>query len=889
MTIKLKLLGGGITISLLLLAVLALAVFAFGSLSGGFADVVEKSATGVDNSRTTEANIVAADEKLSRISDGMLAVVDDINNTNQQIKVLERKIKLISKTLVDFAAETGAASEDLPEGDALYIVQDVTDSVGDIEETMRREALVSVTRTVTKMQEFTRSLEVQVAGVRELATELGKVKELSTGVVSANQDIRNLSEAFSGEIGVSRNLIVGVLLVAVVICLAGALLLTRAITRPLNRANEIARGIADGDLNQKVDILGKDEIGQLGHSMSEMIKNLKRDIEETRNRANEASRIRMALDVCSTNVVVADTRQRVIYQNNSSAAGLEQTREALTGDLPDLNIEGFLGSDINTFHPDATTQRAALEELSEVRREDLVVGGRHLRFIATPVFNDQQERLGTALEWTDRTEEVEKAREERARLDEEARIANENLRIKVALDNVSSSVMMADTERRILYMNRAAQALFAEAEEDIRKELPDFQASRLLGTCIDNFHRNPAHQAGLLEQLRERHSSEMKIGGRTMRIVANPVTNDAGERLGTAVEWTERSAEVAVEAEVEAIVAAAQSGDLTHRIEIASKEGFFKSLGAGINALLEQVEGIFNELSEVMAAMSEGDLTLPLRKEYRGTFDALKSHVNGTLEHLRNTIGPVRSAMDEMRTTANEISAGNTSLSARTEQQASSLEETASSMEELTSTVRNNADNAQQANQLASNARNTAEQGGEVVSRAVQAMDAINTASNKIAEIIGVIDEIAFQTNLLALNASVEAARAGEQGRGFAVVATEVRNLASRSAAAAKEIKELIQDSAQKVQSGAELVNESGETLQEIVGAVKKVGDIVAEIAAASAEQSAGIDQVNQAVTSMDEVTQQNAALAEQTSAASRSLDERTIELESMMSFFKVQ
>jgi methyl-accepting chemotaxis protein len=206
----------------------------------------------------------------------------------------------------------------------------------------------------------------------------------------------------------------------------------------------------------------------------------------------------------------------------------------------------------------------------------------------------------------------------------------------------------------------------------------------------------------------------------------------------------------------------------------------------------------------------------------------------------------------------------------------------------LTSTVRNNADNAQQANQLAANARHAAEQGGEVVSRAVQAMLAINASSNKIAEIIGVIDEIAFQTNLLALNASVEAARAGEQGRGFAVVATEVRNLASRSAAAAKEIKTLIQDSVGKIQSGSELVNESGTTLEEIVGAVKKVGDIIAEIAAASAEQSAGIDQVNQAVTSMDEVTQQNAALAEQTSAASASLNEKAEEMEQLIGFFRV-
>ncbi|MEN8166919.1 MAG: methyl-accepting chemotaxis protein, partial [Pseudomonadota bacterium] len=727
-----------------------LAVYSFSSLSGGFYDVVTKSATGVDNSRTTENNIVMADNDLSRISDGMLAVVEDIHRTNMQIKVLERKIKGISSTLNGFVEEVGETSEGLPDGPALYALEDAADTMGDIEESMRREALVSVSHTVGKMKEFTKSIGTQVNNIKQLAADLAEVKELSANVVSANQEIRTLSENFSGEISLSRNIIAGVLLLAVLISMTGALLLSRAIIRPLGRANEIARGIADGDLNQKVDIISKDEIGQLGNSMSVMLRNLKHDIEETRQRADEASRIRMALD------------------------------------------------------------------------------------------------------------------------------------------NVSSSVMMADNERKIFYMNKSAHKLFQEAEKDIQKDLPSFRNEALIGGVIDDFHKHPEHQAKLLESLESRYESELKVGGRTMRIVANPVTNDIGERLGTAVEWTDRTAEVAVETEVELIVAAAQEGDLSQRIDLANKAGFFEKLGLGINSLIDQVERIFTDMSEVLGAMAQGDLTLSVQSDYHGSFDALKGNVNSTLSNLRGILGQLRDSMDEMRTATNEISAGNTNLSARTEQQASSLEETASSMEELTSTVRNNADNAQQANQLASNARSKAEQGGQVVHRAVQAMDAINGASSKIAEIIGVIDEIAFQTNLLALNASVEAARAGEQGRGFAVVATEVRNLAGRSATAAKEIKELIKDSAEKVQLGAELVNESGTTLEEMVNAVKKVGDIIAEIAAASAEQTAGIDQVNQAVTSMDEMTQQNAALAEQTSAASASMSDKANELNSLVARFKV-
>ena len=750
MTIKSTLLGGGFTISLLLTAALALALFSFNSLNGGFSSVVEKSETGVKNSRTTENNILAADEDLAKVSEGMLAVVDDIHRTNMQIKVLERKINQVSGSLIDLTEETGKSVETLPEGILRDNLEDVTDALGDIEEILRREALVSLSRTVAKMTEFSTNLGTQVKSIKTLSGELGKVKELSTDAVAANQEIRTLSENFSGEISLSRNLIIGVLFVTVLISMAGALLLSRAIIKPLGRANEIAKGIANGDLNQQVDINSKDEIGQLGQSMSAMIKNLKQSIEQTQQKADEASRIRMALD------------------------------------------------------------------------------------------------------------------------------------------NVSSSVMMADNDRKIFYMNKSAQSLFLEAEADIQQDLPDFDSETLVGASIDDFHAHPEHQSALLESLENRHESQLKIGGRTMRIVANPVTNDEGERLGTAVEWLDRTAEVAVETEVEHIVSAAQLGDLTQRIDLTNKKGFFEKLGLGINALIDQVEMIFNDMSDVLSAMANGDLTKQVERNYQGSFDALKGNVNSTLNNLRGILSQLRSSMDEMRTAANEISTGNNNLSSRTEQQASSLEETASSMEELTSTVRNNADNAQQANQLASNARSKAEKGGEVVSRAVQAMNAINTASNKIAEIIGVIDDIAFQTNLLALNASVEAARAGEQGRGFAVVATEVRNLAGRSATAAKEIKELIKDSGEKVQLGAELVNKSGDTLEDIVNAVKKVGDIIAEIAAASSEQSAGIDQVNQAVTSMDEMTQQNAALAEQTSAASSSMSEKTSELNDLVARFQV-
>lgn len=302
--------------------------------------------------------------------------------------------------------------------------------------------------------------------------------------------------------------------------------------------------------------------------------------------------------------------------------------------------------------------------------------------------------------------------------------------------------------------------------------------------------------------------------------------------------------------------------------------------------LQRTVESVLASTAVVMNAMAEGNLTKLMEGEYEGEFAQLQQAINDTVSKMSAVVQDIVEASISISSAASEISQGNVDLSQRTEEQASSLEETASSMEELTSTVRQNSDNARQANQLAVDAREKAEKGGTVIQNAIQAMAAISASSKKVADIIGVIDEIAFQTNLLALNAAVEAARAGEQGRGFAVVASEVRNLAQRSAAAAKEIKELIRDSGEKVREGSDLVNESGKTLEDIVEGAKKVGDIISEIAAAGEEQTSGIEQVNKAVTQMDEMTQQNAALVEQAAAASESLDEQGKSLQQMMAFF---
>ncbi|MCK9395802.1 MAG: methyl-accepting chemotaxis protein [Methylobacter sp.] len=465
---------------------------------------------------------------------------------------------------------------------------------------------------------------------------------------------------------------------------------------------------------------------------------------------------------------------------------------------------------------------------------------------------------------------------------------DEALRIKTALDSISSNVMVADNEHTIIYMNPAVHNMMRQAEADIRKSIPHFDSGKLMGSSIDSFHNNPAHQKGLLTQLSSTFQSEITIAGHTFYLVANPINNDSGERLGVVVEWKDRTSEVAIEQEVGKVVSAAVSGDFNQRINEGDKEGFFLQLAQGVNELMETSSAGLDEVVRILAALSQGDLTETISNDYSGTFGQLKDDSNFTVGKLKDIVNQIKDASEMINTAAKEIASGNNDLSHRTEQQAASLEQTAASMEQLTSTVQQNSANARHANELAVGASDIAGKGVEVVNEVVITMEGINEASRKIVDIISVIDGIAFQTNILALNAAVEAARAGEQGRGFAVVAAEVRNLAQRAAAAAGEIKSLIGDSVERVEGGSKLVAQAGKTMEEIVSSIRSVTTIMSEISAASVEQTSGIEQVNQAITQMDDVTQQNAALVEQAAAAAESLEDQTQNLALTVAHFKL-
>lgn len=466
------------------------------------------------------------------------------------------------------------------------------------------------------------------------------------------------------------------------------------------------------------------------------------------------------------------------------------------------------------------------------------------------------------------------------------RITEESSRLNSAISAASTNLMIADSDLNIVYMNPAVQNMMQLAESDLKEALPHFQAKDLVGKNIDVFHKDPSHQRMLLDKLSKTYKTNIHVGKRTFCLIATPIFDDAKMRIGTVVEWNDKTAEEHIEREVSELIIAANKGDLSKRLNSEGQNEFVGILSKGLNELLDKVSGFVEDVGSLFQAMSDGDLRKRISNIYQGELDVIRNNANSSVTKLDDALVKIRNASDIVNSSAYEVAQGSDDLSQRTESQASSLEETAASMLEITETVKQTAESAKLSDSLAKEAIQKAEKGGEVVQGAVHAMSDIMGASNKINDIIGVIDEIAFQTNLLALNAAVEAARAGEQGRGFAVVAAEVRSLSQRSASAAKEIKELIRDSVHKVESGAKLVNESGLMLSEIVQSVDKVAKMIGDVTAAAVEQNEGINQINKAVTLMDEMTQKNAALVEETSAASRSMSEEASSMSQLISFF---
>jgi len=462
----------------------------------------------------------------------------------------------------------------------------------------------------------------------------------------------------------------------------------------------------------------------------------------------------------------------------------------------------------------------------------------------------------------------------------------EATRIRTALDGCRTSVMVCDAQDRVVYVNASLLTFFTEAQDDFRAAFPGCSAKDMLGKVMQAVQRGPGHAGDRTEA---RNGLRFALGRRIVSLSLTPVLHQDGRSLGTAVEWLELTDELAASAEVAEMAAAAVEGDFSRRVPLAGKPEALGRIAEGmnsINALMEQAVG---EFAQVLGGLAQGDLTQRMRGDYCGRFAELKHSLNGTLEHLSATVATIQATAGNVARAATEINAGAGDLATRTEQTAVNLEETAATTEELAASVKQSAARSRQATDLAGEAMSVANEGKNVVSQTVGAIERIESSSSRISEIVGVIDEIAFQTNLLALNAAVEAARAGDAGKGFAVVASEVRSLAQRSSQAAKDIKGLIASSNAQVGEGVRFVRSTGEALDRIVAAAGKVSATVVEISSAAAEQAHGIEEMSQTVAHMDETTQANSALAEQSATSAGELMDQIAALEDLVAFFRTE
>jgi methyl-accepting chemotaxis protein len=600
------------------------------------------------------------------------------------------------------------------------------------------------------------------------------------------------------------------------------------------------------------------------------------DVTDARQQEDRAAQLQGAIDQSATANMMIDRDFNVTYANAATLTLLKEHEATFAQNWPGFKADPdvIIGTNIDSFHKNPSHQRQMLSDPNNLPfKTDIQIMHLTFELNVTAIMNASGDYIGNALEWMDVTEI-------RAKSVEVGRLTS-------AVEGMTTNLMMADTLGNIVYANPSVATMLRRREAQLRTVLPTFSVDTMVGTNFDTFHKNPAHQQNLLGNPDNLpYTTEISIVGLTFQLIAIPLRDEEGNHVGTAVQWIDLTEEKDAQSQIDSLITDAIAGKLDSRIETTEYQGFMKELGDNINNLMNSIVEPINDAINIAQALADGDLTQSMSNDYGGEFLALANAMNGSIENLSNMVEEIRDASTNVFDSAREIASGNNELSHRTESQASSLEETASAMEELTSTVQQNAENTTEASKLSNSVMDKASNGGAVVRNAITAMSDINKSSKKIADIISVIDEIAFQTNLLALNAAVEAARAGEQGRGFAVVAAEVRNLAQRSAGAAKEIKGLINDSVEAVGQGTKLVDETGQTFSELVTAIEDVSKMIGDIDSAGKEQSAGIGEVSAAVSQMDEMTQQNAALVEEAAASSKSMEEQSQSLLDQVSFF---
>jgi|CXWL01.1.fsa_nt_gi methyl-accepting chemotaxis protein len=669
----------------------------------------------------------------------------------------------------------------------------------------------------------------------------------------------------------AQQIVIGVLLACLVLGTAIARLLSISITRPLKTLSEAVSQIAKGNLKARATVTARDEVGRLAQAFNEMGEKL-----ELAGAKQEE--LVSTLNNAQANLVICDRNLSITYVNKGAEATFGNLEAQLRQEIPAFDTKRLVGASIGPLIERAEVLRAAATDSTRLPvRADVQIGSVMLDITLNGLVTHEGEYLGLTMEWVN----VSTTREA------ERTVA----RMQSALEHAGTSFLIADEQERAIFLNKTARECLQQLAPELQKRLSGFNADGILGESILRYCNDPASIRRTLAGLgsKDVYRGEMVLGPFVLDYQVRVVLNAKGEKLAYVLEWRDVSQERKTQHVIAELVEGASNGSLSTRVELGNLDGVYRSMAQNVNRLLDAISVPMHEVGQVMKALSSCDLTVTMTGHYKGEFEEMKRSLNEGMYNLTQNVVAVREAVESVASGAEGITDGYEDLSRRTSEQAKAVEKTSANIEALTSTVRQNADNAKQANQLAIAAHDIADKGGAVTYRAVEAMGEINKSSKKIADIITVIDEIAFQTNLLALNAAVEAARAGEHGRGFAVVAAEVRNLAQRSATAAKEIKGLINESIQRVTDGSELVHQSGRTLEEIVHSVKKVSDIIAEITSSSQEQAGGIEQTNTVVRQMESSTQQNAALVEQMAGTTRLVKEETKELYRRVLGFTIQ
>lgn len=650
------------------------------------------------------------------------------------------------------------------------------------------------------------------------------------------------SEAFSG---ISTIIWTSVILsiIASSLIVWFALQVTKITANPVIQLGDAIQEVQrSGEFDTRLSIQSKDELGATSQALNQLLQSLQNCIQDVNN--------------VLSGIAKGDYQRRITTSYNGSLQ--------------------LLTDGVNT-----TCERLAAAQQESARQTKLV----EEKMAEANRAAEQAETAADAAEIAAKDAETAAMDAESAAKEAES-AATEALVSSRALDASATPVAITDNDKKVIYQNASMLKLLSKHESNIRTENTKFHAANILGRSADQLIPGTGKKIDSVRSSNSTVSESARIGNLSFHQTITPIKDDNGNFYGAVIELEDHTDEVAIEREVDQIIAKAAHGDFSKNISVDGKEGFFLRISEGLNLLVNTTNSALTEVNSVLSALAKGDLTKTIDQDFKGEFGQLKNDVNATVDKLKTILSNVKQGSDEIHLSSDGITHNISSLNSRTEQQAASIKETASTMEQMTQVVKATEDNAQQAVTNAKKSAQVARKGNDSMQQIVTAMSDISRSSKAIGNIISTIDEIAFQTNLLALNAAVEAARAGEQGRGFAVVAGEVRSLAQRSATAAKEIKSLINASSEQVQVGSKLVEESGETLRAIVNEFTQVGTMMETALEGAKEQAAGITEVNNSIASIDRATQQNAIMAEDSASSASKMSAQANKLKELISFF---